>query len=141
MQVSVNDVRYAVHTKLDAAFPDIPISGEEIKQNLKPPRFHVRLLEPAHTHELGRRYRRENPFLIRYFGPAGNDDLYAMAESLTEALSQITIQGRPVIGTNMRFQTVEGVLHFLVDYAHLAWSPAPSDPLMVSLDQEGGLKP
>jgi hypothetical protein len=141
MQVTVNDVRYAVNEALDTAFPAIPISGEEIKQNLKPPYFFVRLLEPAHTQELGRRYRRDLPFLVRYFGVNGNEGMYSMAESLTAVLQRINVHGRPVIGTNMRFQIVDGVLHFLVDYAILVWSSAPVDPVMASLNQEGGLKP
>jgi len=141
MQVTVNDVRYAVHTSLDAAFPTIPISGEEIKQNLDPPHFFVRLLEPAHTQELGRRFRRELPFAVRYFSEGGNEDLYAMAETLTAALQRIDVGGRPVAGTNMRFQIVDGVLHFLVDYTLLVWKPAPDEPIMASLIQEGGLKP
>lgn len=39
METTINGVRYAVNAALDAAFPDIPVSGEEIKQELKPPRF------------------------------------------------------------------------------------------------------
>ncbi|GJM73003.1 hypothetical protein HMSSN036_52190 [Paenibacillus macerans] len=38
-QVTFNIVRYAVHDALDAAFPDIRIMGEEIKQGLNPPCF------------------------------------------------------------------------------------------------------
>lgn len=136
MQVTINSVRYAVNAALDAAFPHIPVSGEEIKQNLDPPRFFVRLLEPAHTQELGRRYKRDLPFVIRYF-TTSNDDRYAMAELLTSALKWIDIGGRQWPGQGMRFQIVDEVLHFFVTYSLLVWGQAPDDPTMQTLEQEG----
>lgn len=137
MQVTINSVRYAVNAALDAAFPDIPVSGEEIKQLLDPPRFFVRLLEPAHTQELGRRYRRYFPFVVRYFAPErDNDDMYDMAELLASALKWIDVGGR-VTGIGMRFQIVDEVLHFFVTYSLLVWEQPPNDPKMQELDQEG----
>lgn len=140
MQVTINDVRYAVHTALDAAFPDIRIHGEEIKQGLNPPCFFVRLLQPAHTQELDRRYMRYHPFVVRYFPAAGNAEMYDMAEQLTAALQQIDVAGRPVRGVGMRFEIVDGVLHFFVDYDFHVWQPRPDDPAMASLDVQEGLK-
>lgn len=138
MQVTFNNVRYAVNAALDAAFPDIPVSGEEIKQDLDPPRFFVRLLEPAHTQELGRRYKRNFPFVIRYFSPVQfNDDMYDMAEHLTAALGWIEIGGRQWPGQGMRFQIVDEVLHFFVTYSLLVWEQVPDDPTMQTLEQEG----
>jgi len=140
MRVTINDVRYAVHAALDAMFPDIPISGEEIKQNLDPPRFFVRLLEPAHTQELGRRYRRDHPFVVRYFAPErANADMYDMAEQLTTALKWITVSGRPCPGQDMRFQIVDEVLHFFVSYTFLVWEEEPEAPMMQELEQEAGI--
>lgn len=138
MQVTFNDVRYAVHAALDAAFPQIPISGEEIKQNLDPPRFFVRLLEPVHTQELGRRYRRDHPFVIRYFAPdRANADMYNMGEQLTAALEWIQIGGRSWRGQGMRFQIIDEVLHFFVTYSLLVWEKTPDEPKMQRLEQEG----
>lgn len=140
MQVTINDVRYAVNAALDAAFPDIPISGEPIPQNLNPPYFFVKLLEPAHTRELGRRNLRVHPFDVHYFAPGReNAAMYDMADRLTEALQQITVAGRPVQGTGMRFQVVDEVLHFFVTYSFHVWVPRPDDPAMQKLDQEVGV--
>ncbi|HIW31935.1 MAG TPA: hypothetical protein IAA29_04025 [Candidatus Paenibacillus intestinavium] len=135
MQVTINDVRYAVNNALDTAFPDIPVSGEEIKQLLDPPRFFVRLIEPSHTQELGRRYRRHLPFVIRYF-TTNNDDCYAMAEKLTSALKWIDVGGQ-VPGYGMRFQIVDEVLHFFVTYSMFVWEQPPNDPKMQTFEQEG----
>lgn len=140
-QVTINDVRYAVHTALDAAFPDIPIAGEEIKQNLNPPCFFVKLLEPAHTQELGRRYMRYHYFDVHYFADGRkNEDMYAMAEQLTAVLQQIIVAGRPVRGINMRFQVIDEVLHFFVDYNFHVWAPKADDPTMENLDVTEGIK-
>ncbi|WP_328802023.1 hypothetical protein T3H97_06335 [Paenibacillus sp. LX16] len=141
MQITFNTVRYAVHAALDSTFPDIPISGEEIKQNLDPPRFFVRLLEPAHTQELGRRYRRDHPFVIRYFAPErANEDMYDMAEQLTGALAWIDINGRRYPGQSMHYQIVDEVLNFMVTYSLLVCGQEPDDPKMRRLRQEGSLK-
>jgi len=141
MQVTINGVRYAVHAVLDAAFPDIPIMGEEIKQGLTPPCFFVRLLEPEHVQELGRRFIRYHPFVIRYYAvDRENDVMYDMAEQLTEVLQQIEVAGRLVRGTGMRFEIVDEVLHFFVEYNFHVWAPRPDDPAMASLDVQEGLK-
>ncbi|MNW41163.1 hypothetical protein D3C74_182920 [compost metagenome] len=138
MQVTINNVRYAVHAALDTAFPNIPISGEEIKQNLNPPRFFVRLLQPAHTQELGNRYRRDHPFVIRYFAPErANADMYDMAEQLTSVLQWITVGSRQVPGQGISFQIVDEVLHFFVTYSMLIWEQLPEQPKMQTLEQEG----
>jgi hypothetical protein len=137
-QVTINDVRYAINAALDAAFPSIKIMGEEIKQGLNPPCFFVRLLEPAHEQELGRRYRRDHPFVVRYFNPERkNSDMYDMAEQLTSALKWITIGGRKWPAQGMRFEIVDEVLHFFVTYSLLVWEQAPNEPRMQTLEQEG----
>lgn len=138
--ITINDVRYAVHAALDAAFPDIPIMGEEIKQGLPPPCFFVKLLEPEHFQELGRRFFRYHPFDVQYFATdRSNEAMYDMADRLMEALQQIKVAGRPVRGTKMRFEIVDEVLHFFVEYNFHVWAERPDDPLMQRLDVEEGL--
>lgn len=133
--VTYNTVRYALNAALDAAFPDIRIMGEEIKQGLEPPCFFVRLNEPTHTRELGRRYMREHPFVVRYYGiDRKNEDYYDMAEKLTSALQQIDVNEITVRGIDMRFEIVDEVLHFFVNYNFLVWEPAPDVPKMQDLD-------
>ncbi|TNJ68225.1 hypothetical protein FE784_00765 [Paenibacillus hemerocallicola] len=140
-QITFNDVRYGVNAALDAAFFDIPIHGEEIKQQLNPPCFFVKLLEPMHTRELGRRYQRVHPFDVHYFAPArGNDNMYTMAEQLTSALQTIQVGGRPIRGTGMRFGIIDEVLHFFVDYTLHVWEVKATHPKMQTLEQKEGIK-
>ncbi|MNB80551.1 hypothetical protein D3C75_273160 [compost metagenome] len=141
-QVSFLDVRNAVTAALDMAFPAVPIHGEEIKQNLVASCFFVRLLEPAHTRELGRRARRDHPLVIHYFPPdaAPNEDMYAIADQLTAVLAELMVAGQPVIGKGMHFEVVDGVLLFFVTYSFLVFASIPDDPDMRTLDHTGGLK-
>jgi hypothetical protein len=139
-QVTYNDVRYAVHAALDTAFPDITIMGEEIKQGLNPPCFFVRFLEPEHTQELGRRYMRYHPMVVRYYAAErSNEDMYSMAEKLTSTLDWITVGGGLVRGIGMRFEIVDEVLHFFVEYNFHVWEDAPDVPKMKELDVQEGL--
>ncbi|QTH44961.1 hypothetical protein J4772_11480 [Cohnella sp. LGH] len=140
-EVSFNSVRYAVQNALDDAFPDIPITGEEIPQGLEAPYFYVRLVEPGHKQELGRRFGRRHPFVIRYFAVnRENDAMYTMADSLTAALARITVGGRPCAGLDMRFKIENEVLYFWVTYALKVWEQRPSDSAMETLEQHGGIK-
>lgn len=141
LQVTINDVRYAVHAALDAAFPDVEIMGEEIKQGLNPPCFFVRFLQPAHDQELGRRYIRYHPIVVRYYAvDRANAAMYDMAEQLTSVLQQITVAGRPVRGISMRFEIVDEILHFFVEYNFHVWAPKPDEAAMETLDVQEGLK-
>jgi len=141
LQVTINDVRNAVHTALNSAFPDIPVIGEEIRQDPIPPCFFVKLHESGHIQELGRRFYRYHPFDVRYFAPDGNNDaMYDMAERLTEALQWIQAAGRPVRGTGMRFEIVDGVLHFFVEYHFHVWAPKQDGPAMQTLNFKEGVK-
>lgn len=139
--VTFNDVRDAVHSALDHAFPDIAVMAEEEGRTPAPPCFIVRLTEPRHEQELGRRFRRSHPFRIRYYAAEQQDEaLYDVAEQLTAALGQIELAGRPVRGTGMRFERHDEGLQFFVEYHFHVWAPPPNDPAMASLDVQEGLK-
>ena len=136
--ISINDVQHAVISALEEAFPGIPVFGEGTSQASNPPCFVVRLLESSHIQELGRRYRRNYPFVVRCYSANGTDEqLYAMAEQLITALKLITASGTATVGTGMKFEIVDEVLHFYVAYNFLVWEAKPDTPMMGTLDQEG----
>lgn len=138
-QVTFFDVRTGVFLALAQAFPDIDRYGEEIKEGLTTPCFFVKLLEPAHTHELNRRYVRELPFDVHYFADT-NKDRIIMAEQLAIVLETIQVNGRPLNGINMSWEIVDEVLHFFVTYRMQVWKPRPNDPTMQTLDVEEEMK-
>lgn len=141
LQVTINDVCQAVQAALEAAFPDVPVTVEEHGHHLAPPYFYVKLLVPEQTQELGRRFMRRHPFDVQYVAQnPQNADMYDIAEQLTSVLQRVEVAGRPVRGTGMRVQIIEGDLHFFVEYNFHVWAPRPDDPAMGTIDVQEGLK-
>lgn len=137
--VTFLDVRTGVLKALAQAFPNIDRFGEEIKEGLTPPCFFVKILEPTHTQELGRRYAREIPVDVHYFDET-NKDRITMAEQLTSILETIQVNENPIRGINVSWEIVDEVLHFFITYRMQVWKQKPSYPSMQTLDIEEALK-
>ncbi|MDF2722103.1 MAG: hypothetical protein K0Q59_1778, partial [Paenibacillus sp.] len=88
--ITVNDVRDGVIQALDAAFPDIPVQGENISQGLQEPYFYVKLLSTGQDREINRRYLRAHLFDVHYFAKT-NRERHAMAEQLYDILRRINV--------------------------------------------------
>jgi hypothetical protein len=142
MQGTFLDVHNAVMLTLQAAFPDIPVAGEEPEQPENPPHLYVTLPEGTHTQEMGRRFRRGITVAVRYkpSGSSPNANMYVMAEQLALELYQISLSGRPVAGRDIRFEMAEGTLLFYVTYQFVAALQTPEDPVMQKLDHMEGIK-
>lgn len=126
MQVTINDVRYAVIAALNDKFPNSMVTGEENEQNLTLPYYYVHLLEWEQEHEQGRRFMRRHPFDIRYYSDSGtNEDLYTIAEQLVSGLQQIVVAEFTVRGTHIRAQITDEVLHFFVNYDFMVYEMPP----------------
>lgn len=137
--VTFLDVRAGLLKALVQAFPDIDRYGEEIKEGLITPSFFVKLLEPSHTQELGRRYVRELPFDVHFFAET-NKDRITMAEQLTSVLETIQVNDRPIVGIKMTWEIIDEVLHFFVTYRMQVWKQKPVYPNMQTLDVEEVIK-
>ena len=90
----------------------------EIPQDLNPPCFYIRCIEPGVKKFIGTRYLRRNHFVIQYF-PSTDDrkgECYRVSEKMFECLEVIPVDDFFLRGTEMRFDVVDGVLHFFVDY-------------------------
>lgn len=116
----VNDLIDGISIKLNQVFGDGKrIYSESVKQGLQEPCFFIAVLNPLQTQVIGNRYFRQQPFDIHYF-PAvqdNNNELQEMASDLFIALEYITlVNGDLVHGKEMRYEVVDGVLHFFVDY-------------------------
>ena len=116
----VNDLIDGISIKLNQVFGDGKrIYSESVKQGLQEPCFFIAVLNPLQTQVIGNRYFRQQPFDIHYF-PAvqdNNNELQEMASDLFIALEYITLaNGDLVHGKEMRYEVVDGVLHFFVDY-------------------------
>lgn len=119
----INSIIRAISITLDAEFDEKEYSFhmEEMKQDLKEPCFFIACLNPTHELFLGKRYFRQNQFVIQYF-PESTEELQsecnAVAERMTWCLEYITVPGedKPIMGTKMKYRIIDGVLNFFVNY-------------------------
>ena len=122
----VNDIIAAISIALNAEFnPDgearYEVTAEEIKQNLQEPCFYIQCINPTHEQFLGRRYFRQLPFVIQYFPESKTEyetECNGVAERMVWCLEYITCVGedKPIRGTRMHSEVVDGVLNFRVNY-------------------------
>lgn len=97
---------------------------EQIKQGFKKPCFFIQCLNPNIRQFLGKRYFRQNQFCIQYFPKSntdGNVECYSVAETLQFLLETIPVSDKYIRGTNMRYEVVDGVLNFFVNYDCFAY--------------------
>lgn len=92
---------------------------DEIKQGLKEPCFFISCINPEHNLFLGKRYYRTNLFSIQYF-PADklneSGECHAVAERMEFCLEWLSVDGDKVMGSDMRYEIIDGVLNFFVNY-------------------------
>lgn len=117
----INSIIEAISISLNEEFgDDYETHMEEIKQGLKEPCFFITCLNPTTELFLGKRYFRTNQFCIQYF-PETNEkqrECNGVAERMLQCLEYITIYGedKPIMGTKMKYEVVDGVLNFFVNY-------------------------
>lgn len=117
----INSIIEAISISLNEEFGDgYETHMEEIKQGLKEPCFFITCLNPTTELFLGKRYFRTNQFCIQYF-PETNEkqrECNGVAERMLQCLEYITIYGedKPITGTKMKYEVVDGVLNFFVNY-------------------------
>ncbi len=135
MQLTIYDMQQAVEHALRQTFPQIPVTDQQSGDG---PQLIVQMLETRHEQEMGRRYRRTVPFLIRLVqeekDTAGS---YQIAEQLVLLLQQIELAGFPCRGQAINFELKDNVLHFKVTYSLLLWQAAPAETGMNKLEQKG----
>ncbi len=143
----INSIIEAISISLNEEFGDgYETHMEEIKQGLKEPCFFITCLNPTTELFLGKRYFRTNQFCIQYF-PETNEkqrECNGVAERMLQCLEYITIYGedKPIMGTKMKYEVVDGVLNFFVNYdcfIRKTEQQTPMESLQASTDvKEGG---
>ena len=111
----INDLINGISKKLHNAF-GYKIYKENIKQGLVEPCFSIVVLEVEETAQLPNRYFRQYPFDIHYFSKNGKAECYAVAEKLLIELEQINVLDNVVQGSKIKYEIVDDVLHFFVNY-------------------------
>jgi len=118
----INSIIEAISIALNGEFgDDYEIYREEVKQGLKEPCFFVFCLNPQHEQFLGKRYFRTNQCCIQYFPKSdlnGQEECADVAERMMWCLEYIIAysEEKPIRGTSMKYEVVDGVLNFFVNY-------------------------
>jgi len=125
----INEIITAISVALDSEF-GYENHMEEIIQDLKEPCFFISCLNPAAVLFLGKRYFQSNQFDIQYFPETDdkNYECHQVAEKLWEVLEYITVSGDLAEGTKMKYEVVDGVLHFFVNYDCFIYRVAEQTP-------------
>lgn len=116
----INSIIESISISLYTEFgDDYTIYTESIEQGLQEPCFFVFCINPTNQLFLGKRYFRENGFCIQYFPKDENQakqEGNAVAERLYSCLEYISVSRKLLRGTKMKYQIVDGVLNFFVNY-------------------------
>lgn len=116
----INDIIDGIAVKLHQAFgSEYTLYKEDIPQGFKEPCFSILHLQSDNTGKLPVRYLRHNAFDIHFFPKNTNEkksEMYRIGECLFLALEYIYVLDNLVRGNKMRYEIVDGVLHFFVNY-------------------------
>ncbi len=116
------------------------IYREEKRQGLKEPCFFIACMNPTDKLFFWKRYFRQNQFCIHYFPQnelQGNAECCAVAERLFSCLEYLDVDGDPVMGTEMKYEITDGLLHFFVNYDMFVYKVAPAAVEMGEIEITG----
>ena len=125
-----------ISIKLNQVFGNAyQIYTDEIKQGLEKPCFFIKCLKVGEDQVTGNRYFRSNAFDIHFFPQTEeNSELFEVTEKLLSALEYITLINSDMLrGTKMHEETVDGILHFFVNYNLYVNKERPKDEWMENL--------
>lgn len=128
----INSIIEAISITLDAEF-GYETHMEEIKQDLVEPCFYISCLNPTVELFLGKRYFRQTQFVIQYFPESDNEqrECNSVAERLMWSLEYITLDGDLTRGTAMKYEVIDGILNFFVNYDCFVYRVEENTPMEV----------
>ena len=118
--VTINDIIKEIGKIIYKEFGELyDIYTEAVKQGFKEPCFFITNVTSTQDLYVGERYLITNKFCIRYFPLDGKHECHDIGQELYRCLEYLD-PGELLIGTNMHYEIVDGVLNFLVDYNFFA---------------------
>ncbi len=140
----INSIIESISITLNAEFGDkYKIHREEKRQGLKEPCFFIQCLNPTEELFFWKRYFRKNQFCIQYFPENklhGKEECYAVGERLFSCLEYLDVGGDLVMGTKRKYEVVDGILHFFVNYDLFVYKVAEPVPFMEEVSSETHVK-
>jgi hypothetical protein len=143
----VDKLLTGISQKLNALFGDsYHVYTEDLPQGLTPPVFFIQLLQAGIDQVVGNRYLKNHSFDVIFF-PVSNgserQQCYEVQEKLLANLEYITITGTPdlqIRGSNRNAETVDGVLHFFIQFNFHVTKPVVPEEKMSVLTQQASTK-
>ena len=118
----INDIITGISRTLDTIFntesDKYTLYSEKIEQGLQTPCFIISLVDASNMPLLNVRSKRAYSFDIKYISENGtNAELLSISDKLFYGLKWVTLlNGDKLMGFNMRYEIVDEVLHFFVEY-------------------------
>lgn len=135
----INNIISGIAVKLKQVCPNATIYTESVHQNMKEPCFIILPLEPTQEAQLPPLYWRTYPFDIHYFPVSKlqpKAEMNMTAELLFFELEHIFCLENLIRGAKMRYEIVDNVLHFFVNYDMFVKQRVEPNELMKTLDYE-----
>jgi len=140
----INSIIESISITLNAEFGDkYKIHREEKRQGLKEPCFFIQCINQTEELFFSKRYFRQNQFCIQYFPEdkfRGKQECYAVAERLFSCLEYLDVGGDLVMGTKMKYEVTDDIVHFFVNYDLFVYKVAESVPVMEEVSSETHVK-
>lgn len=144
IEVSFSTLLDGVMRSLAERFPEVPVHREKSEQKAEGPYFYVEMLKASQEQELNRRYHRACSFQVQFVSGATpqspNMSVHDIAEHLYELFRELDIDGARYMGSQMKHEVRDGVLHFDFGFHFLVWLPPGDEPKMQTLKEEESLK-
>ncbi len=112
------------------------IYTESVIQGFKEPCFMIIALESTSEQAIAGHYLRSYPFDIHFFQNEDNESkagMHHMAESLFLAVEYINVLDNLRRASKMRYEIVDGVLHFFVTYSMYVKRITEPEPTMETI--------
>lgn len=138
----INKIMDAIAIKLHEVFGDeYEIHQNDIKQGLEEPCFLITLVDSTKENLLNTRSKRLLPFDILFFPDKGKSQCHSVSDTLMNEFDVIkSTDGVLFLGTKMRSEIVDGVLHFFVNYNYIAMVEEGKLDSMESLEVSNSTK-
>ena len=140
----INSIIESISITLSSEFGDkYKIHREEKRQGLTEPCFFIQCLNPTEELFFWKRYFRKNQFCIQYFPENklhGKEECYAVGERLFSCLEYLDVGGDLVMGTKRKYEVVDGILYFFVNYDLFVYKVGESVPVMEEVSSETHVK-
>lgn len=145
----ITNVIMGVAEALHNSFGDTyTIYIEPVKQGFKEPCFYIFALQPTSEPAVAGHYLRSYPFDIHFFPKDENharSEMHQIGEALFLAVEYINVLDKNKLdnlrrGTTMRYEIVDGVLHFFVTYSMYVKEITEPEPTMETLEYNATLE-